>query len=129
MRRKRQDFLNRWFAAILAVTAAFSFNSFVLAVVANPNPYDVIQADGQQIKVVQRGDEWNNWIETMEGYAIEKDSYGWWVYAGTGHIKECGLVVGFDDPTGLVKKHFRKMIREVPDSAKHLCRLNRTSAL
>jgi M6 family metalloprotease-like protein len=126
MRRQRQDFVKRWFAAILVVMAAFSFNSFVLAVVANPNPYDVIQADGQQIKVVQRGDEWNNWVETMEGYAIEKNSHGWWVYAGTSHIKEGGLVVGIDNPTGLVEKHFRKIIREVPSSAKHLCRLNRT---
>jgi M6 family metalloprotease-like protein len=118
MRGKRQDFVKRWFAVILVVMAALSFNSFVQAVVANPTPYDVIQADGQHIKVVQRGDEWNNWIETMEGYAIEKDSHGWWVYTGTSHIKEGGLVVGFDDPTGLVEKHFRAETREVPYSAR-----------
>jgi M6 family metalloprotease-like protein len=128
MRGKRQDFVKCWFAAILVVMAVLSFNSFVLAVVANPTPYDVIQANGQKIKVVQKGDEWNNWIETMDGYSIEKNNHGWWVYSGTTHIKYDGLQVGLDNPTGLVKKHFRRMIREVPSSAKHLYRPDRISA-
>ncbi|UCH96816.1 MAG: hypothetical protein JSV88_08175, partial [Candidatus Aminicenantes bacterium] len=102
MSGKRQDFVKGWFTAILAVLVLFSFNSTGLAVVANPHPYDVIQGDGQKIKVVQKGDEWNNWIETTDGYAIERNSNGWWVYSGTSHIKKGGLVVGFDNPHGLV---------------------------
>ena len=57
MRFEKKDFKKRLFTAILVVMAALSVNSYVLAVMANPDPYDIIQADGQKIKVVQRGDE------------------------------------------------------------------------
>jgi hypothetical protein len=128
MRSKMQDFGKRLGITLVVVLVVFSFNSYVLAVVANPEPYDVIQGDGQKINVVQKGDEWNNWIETADGYAIERDESGWWRYSGTMHVKDGGLIVGIDDPTGLVEKHFRKMIREVPSSAKHQRRLNKASA-
>ncbi|NIM15481.1 MAG: M6 family metalloprotease domain-containing protein [Candidatus Aminicenantes bacterium] len=114
---------------ILAVTLFFLFSSWVLAVVANPEPFTLTQKNGQKIMAVQKGDEWNNWIETIDGYTIERNKNEWWVYSGTRHIKDDGLVVGFDNPRGSVKKHFRRVFREVPVNARHHCRLSKPAAV
>ena len=50
---------------ILAPTVAFG-------VPASPDAMEVVQPDGAVVKVYQRGDEWNNWVETLDGYTIEK---------------------------------------------------------
>ena len=99
-----------------------SFSSFVLGVVANPEPFFVLQGDGQRIEVVQKGNEWNNWIETIDGYPIEKNKEGWWVYSGTFGkpvAKNGTLKVGIDNPRDLVKRNFNMVTQEVPESARH----------
>jgi M6 family metalloprotease-like protein len=114
MKGKRRDFVKRLITTLLVVWVVLLFNSYILAVIAHPSPFFVTQGDGQKIKVVKIGDEWNNWMETMNGYSIERNKSGWWIYSGTLHIKVDGLVVGHDDPTEWVKKHYRKAIRKAP---------------
>ena len=50
------------------------------AVPASPELSEVVQPDGTVIKVRIRGDEWNNRIETADGYVIGKAVSGKWHY-------------------------------------------------
>jgi len=53
-----------------------------LSAPASPFPVTVSQPDGTTFKVVQKGDEWVNWFETVEGYPVVKDeATGVWYYA------------------------------------------------
>jgi immune inhibitor A len=51
------------------------------AVVASPHTHELAQPDGSVINARQWGDEWLHGWETVEGYAIVKNSAGLWVYA------------------------------------------------
>lgn len=93
--------------------------SFLFGVVSSPEPFYVQQRDGQMIRVVQHGDEWHNWLETMDGYAIEKSMDGWWVYSGRSSTKKGHLRVGIDNPEGKISKHFQPFRRPVPAEAAH----------
>ena len=80
-------------------------------------PYEVTlsQPDSFEFKAVTWGDEWENGMETAEGYTILRDpSTDQWVYVQPAtNIRQApqagsrpNLVVGQDDPTGL-PKHYR----------------------
>lgn len=109
---------------VFLMMLAIFISSCILAVVADPEPFVLTQPDGREMTVIQRGDEWNNWIETVNGYTIEKKDSGWWIYTGTEQLKQGGLVVGIDDPAGLIKKHYREFIRQVPETARHRLGIN-----
>ncbi len=51
-----------------------------LGVPAAPNVQKAYQPDGYAFKLRLRGDEWNNWHETLEGYAIifQKENRTWY---------------------------------------------------
>jgi M6 family metalloprotease-like protein len=102
---------------VLFVLLLCFFSSMLFGVTANPQPFFVQQQDGQMIRVVQRGNEWHNWLETMDGYAIEKTMDGWWVYSGTKGVKQGLLRVGIDDPAGRVEKQPDTILRPVPEGA------------
>lgn len=57
--------------------------SLAYGVGANPNPISVIQPDGSTIQIRVRGDEWNRWTSTLDGYHIVKNSRGVFEYAET----------------------------------------------
>jgi M6 family metalloprotease-like protein len=62
---------------------AIVFTSFINPAYAVPSAeieQQFQQADGVAVEVVQKGDEWNNWIETSSGYTIEKAADGNWYY-------------------------------------------------
>jgi M6 family metalloprotease-like protein len=44
-------------------------------------PITLTQANGLEFDAFIRGDEWNNWYETMDGYSISKNSQNVWKYA------------------------------------------------
>ena len=46
-------------------------------------PIKVTQPNGDSITIVQYGDEYGMWYETLDGYVIEKDSLNNWVYVKT----------------------------------------------
>lgn len=47
---------------------------------AAPGIFYLVQPDGSKISVYARGDERFNWMETTEGYTIEKATDGFWYY-------------------------------------------------
>lgn len=71
------------------VRIAFSLSLFCLllpaighAAPAAPAYFSVNQPDGTLVQLRQRGDEWNHWLESANGYAIVQDSAtGWYEYA------------------------------------------------
>ncbi|MFT3739042.1 MAG: M6 family metalloprotease domain-containing protein [Breznakibacter sp.] len=56
------------------------FPALLLAVGADPNPITVTQPDGSTLQIRIRGDEWNRWTATMDGYQIVKNTAGYFVY-------------------------------------------------
>jgi len=50
------------------------------AVVANDEPFVIVQPDGRDFVATQGGDEWLNWT-AHEGHLILRADDGWWYYA------------------------------------------------
>jgi len=87
-----------------------------LSVPASPDAGEVVQPDGTSVKIHLGGDEWNNWVETLDGYTIEKGHDGYWRYVvGYEHGKPVlsPARAGAAPPAGL-----QKYIRRVPDRRK-----------
>lgn len=103
-----------------ACLALWPFHS-ARAVPANPEPVEVVQPDGTKFKMRIRGDEYFSWHETADGYAVVKDTDGFWKYAqpATNQVAFVAIPtarVGTTDPArhGL-RKHAMpdaKMLRE-----------------
>ena len=55
--------------------------TFIFAMPASNVPITLTQANGLEFDAFIRGDEWNNWYETMDGYSISKNSQNVWKYA------------------------------------------------
>lgn len=52
----------------------------ILANPVNTIPFKVCQPNGDSIVIIQRGDEYGSWYETLDGYVVEKNSSNFWVY-------------------------------------------------
>ena len=82
-----------------------------VAVPASPEQREVVQPDGTRVHVKLRGDEFFSWTETTNGYAVKKDSDGFWKYARPSSNRADFIVipdarVGSTDPaTRALKKH------------------------
>ncbi|MCD8392755.1 MAG: hypothetical protein LUB57_05955, partial [Cloacibacillus porcorum] len=62
---------------IISITAAAAFAGPALQ-----RDFTLTQPDGESFSAVKRGDEFMNWYETAEGYAVLKDGEsGYWVFA------------------------------------------------
>jgi len=71
----------------------FNFLYLVLAIISNqlfgeiapPNSFTLRQPDGVEFEVRMFGDEYSNWIETLDGYviidALDEAKNIWWYYA------------------------------------------------
>lgn len=70
-------------AVILMQSSAVS-NSTPFAAPAAPGIFYLSQPDGSKISVHARGDERFSWMETTEGYSIEKATNGLWYYVSDG---------------------------------------------
>ncbi len=57
-----------------------------LAAPAAPDIFYLLQPDGSKISVYARGDERFNWMETTEGYSIEKAIDGYWYFVSDGNV-------------------------------------------
>lgn len=44
------------------------------------NEVSVRQPDGTSFILKARGDEWNNWTETVDGYSVQQNCDGFWYY-------------------------------------------------
>ena len=86
-------------ALILLVTISITW-----AVISVPYPIILTQPDGTTFQAMLKGDEWQNWYETVDGYTIMQDDSREWVFAKDvrdGKLISSDIVVAFQksDPT------------------------------
>ena len=98
------------FSMFLLLILIFALTNSSFAVKASPDIIEIKQVDNNVIKARIRGDEWDNSIETKDGYAIEIDNNGYWKYI-TGFENNKPILSETDahqnPPRGL-SKHLRK---------------------
>ena len=89
---------------VMSLSLAFIFVAFgsleVGAAPANPHPFTGVQADGEEIVLFFRGDEFFAWWEDYFGFVVAFDAAsGNWRYANVvdGVIAPVGGIVGRDD--------------------------------
>ncbi|MBI5206184.1 MAG: M6 family metalloprotease domain-containing protein [Candidatus Firestonebacteria bacterium] len=79
---------------------------------------EISQPDGTKFKTIQKGDEWNNWHETEDGFTIIEDkTTGWWYYAipdTTSGIRISSF------PVGKIKPEQIKIIKSLKPIKKYL---------
>jgi len=96
----------------LCVGMIFQGTSIAMACPATPKEFPLVQPDGSIVMVRQWGDEWNNGLETLDGYTIIKDQIsGYWVYADLidGELVTTNDVVGKNESVRInnLQKHLR----------------------
>ena len=72
MRYKKFIRLILWYATL---------SNLCFAVSAPPDTLTFIQPDGFEFRGFCRGDEWQAWHETLDGWSIVKNENNYWVYA------------------------------------------------
>jgi len=76
----------------------------VFAVPASPDIVEIIQPNQVAVKAHLKGDEWTNWVETLDGYTIAEGPGGYWHYV-SGYDKNGPILeqarVGETIPAGL----------------------------
>ena len=79
----------------------------VHAIMADPTPYTITQADGTSIVIQMHGDEWNHWLATEEGYTIlENEDDGIYYYANqnsNGQLVPSDIRADLKPPKGVEK--------------------------
>lgn len=58
----------------------FALPYILKAVVAYPHPIDIIQKDGSHLTICLHGNEWNHFTTTIDGYKIQENEKGIFVY-------------------------------------------------
>ena len=80
-----------WYATI---------SNLCFAVSAVPDTLTLIQPDGSEFLGFCRGDEWQAWHETLDGWSIIKNEENFWVYAigvNGQKLESSQAIVGLDD--------------------------------
>lgn len=99
----------------------FLFNIiFFTSVIFLAAPFDTgyikwYQPDGTKFTARKWGDEFFNWFETEEGYAITLDADNWYKYSkldNTGEYTASNKIVDKHKPTGFVK-HLKRSIEKI----------------
>ena len=94
-----------WYATI---------SNLCFAVSATPETLTFIQPDGFEFIGFCRGDEWQAWHETIDGWSIVKNENNYWVYAigvNGGKLESSQAIVGLESPPSfttngaLLQKH------------------------
>ncbi len=65
---------------IISIVLNLFFLKESYAVPAAPGISEIAQLDGTGFSARIKGDEWNNWVETVDGYSIDKGDDGYWYY-------------------------------------------------
>ena len=104
--------------SIFPITAAW-------AVPFESSPSTYFQPDGTTFKAGSLGNCQQVWTKTATGYSIIRDEdTGYWVYAqvdSEGKFEKTSLLVGIDEPVGIKKHLYAKLVRREP-----LIKLNST---
>ena len=112
-------------AVCLALACAALFIGRVQASPAAPVEILLTQPDGSTFSARAWGDEWNNGVETLDGYSILRIPSGWWAYAslqadgalGPAYSGSQLLLVGMPLPADLAPHLRSTVMRENPHSA------------
>ena len=112
-------------AACLALVCAFLFTGRAEASPASPVVITLTQPDGSTFSARAWGDEWNNGVETVDGYSIVRTPAGWWAYAALqadGSLAPAlagtqPLLVGIHAPDGLAPHARPGSLRDNPHLA------------
>ncbi len=93
--------MKRFLLIIILILIFYS----IFASPADMIPFKVVQPNGDSITIVQYGDEYGTWYETLDGYVVEKDSSNYWVYVNTntnGNLVLTNQIVNsVSSPTGI----------------------------
>ena len=77
----------------------------LFATPVDSTPIRVVQPNGDSITIIQYGDEYGTWYETLDGYVVEKNSSNYWVYVNTntnGNLVLTNQIVNkTSSPTGI----------------------------
>lgn len=68
------------FQVIFLFIILIATNHSAFGVIAYPFPVEIIQPDGTKITIVQKGDEYLKWAQTVDGYSILRNSKGIYEY-------------------------------------------------
>jgi len=88
--------------------------SSLMAIIAKPGVITERQPDGTEIQLVLRGDKWQHWYETADGYSVMENEAGEWVYVKG--VVDGRLIPGVVKVTDKLETDSEK-IRDLP---KHL---------
>ena len=68
---------------ILFTSILLSMSYLIFANPVDMTPLKVIQPNGDSITIIQKGDEYGTWYETLDGYVVDKNTSNHWVYVNT----------------------------------------------
>ncbi len=107
--------------ALIMAAICFVFPVDIHAVPASPDIQEIIQPDGSVLNVRVKGDEWNNWLETVDGYSIVQDEKGYWNYIDfyEGNDPVLSGIYAHESPPFGIEKHLKKskdFIRRAPSA-------------
>ncbi len=111
-------------AILLAGALALVVISGAQASPAAPGEFILTQPDGTAFTARLWGDEWNNGVETPDGYSILQEADGWWAYAalqpdgtlGPAWVNGERQLVGLRSPAGLTPHVRATVVNENPHS-------------
>jgi M6 family metalloprotease-like protein len=69
-----KDRLRKQFQVLFLFIFLLVINHTALGVAAYPFPVEITQPDGTKITIIQRGDEFVKWAQTVDGYSIMRNS-------------------------------------------------------
>jgi len=73
--------LKKQIQVIFLFVVLISFCQSAFGVAAYPYPVEITQTDGTKITIIQKGDEFVKWAQTVDGYSIMRNSNGIYEYA------------------------------------------------
>ncbi|MDR0436939.1 MAG: M6 family metalloprotease domain-containing protein [Bacteroidales bacterium] len=104
---------------LLALATALFAAQQISAIPAYPYPSDYTLPDGSKITVQQRGDEWVNWVASLDGFTLLRSSDGFWEYAiqdQAGNLKLSGVRAHNESKR---KTDERNFLRNVPKDLRY----------
>ncbi len=111
--RRSQLILNLLVVLVLVVSNLHNAS----AVGAYPDPQVITQSDGSQLTIQMHGDEWFNWIATIDGYRIVRNKSGVFEYATVlkaGDIVASGIKVSEISSRSIDENTFLQTITKGP---------------
>ncbi len=96
------------------IGSIYFFSTQIFAVPSAGILQRLTQTNGSVVYAIQKGDEWNNWMETHDGYTIKKNPNGNWYYylpkkMLAGKVKNKAILANQPPPP-----YLKKGIREKP---------------